>query len=93
MSYNTIAQMAHDGDLQQRFIACAAQEGIAAPDGWVLDNIWQLVSAPGLADSYQYAVDAANTNANPATGARDDVINDATILATVQARAAELTTP
>lgn len=85
MSYNTISVMARDGDLQQRFIACAAQEGIENPQNWVLTNIWQLVSSPGLAGSYSYAVDTTTINQNPNVGQRDDVINDATILSAVQA--------
>jgi hypothetical protein len=86
MSYNAIAEMARDGDLQQRFIACAAQEGIENPETWVRQNIWQLCAAPGLADSYEYAVNTDKIT----PGKLEDVISDATILATVQARETEL---
>ena len=95
MGYSTIAVMARDSFLRERFIGCAAQElgatdPAADPQAWVVDNIWALVSAPGLADSYQFAEDNKTVNVNPETGARTDVIDDATILATVQARIAAL---
>ncbi len=89
MSYNTIATMAHDGDLQQRFIACAAQEGEADPVSWVLGSIWTLVSDQAAIDSYQYAADQGLA----APGRRSDVVNDAKILSIVQARRAALATP
>lgn len=95
MAYNTIARMAQDGDLQQRFIACASQEleGNADPRAWVLDNIWELVSSGTLAADYQFALDGATINVNPATGMRDDVINDGAIQTAVLARIAELAQP
>lgn len=81
MSYNTIATMARDGDLQQRLIACAATEGIENPQNWVLGNNWKLAATPGFADAYQYAVDVHNGR----PGYYDDVINDQMILSAVQA--------
>lgn len=80
MSYNTIASMARDGDLQQRLIACAAAEGIDGAQSWALSNVWHLAATPGFADAYQYAVD--NHNGRP--GFYDDVINDQMILGAVQ---------
>lgn len=82
MSYNTIARAAHDGDLQQRFIACAAREGIEDPQSWVLSNIWQLVADPGVANSYE----SASQTGLAEIGKRDDVVTDGTILAVTQAR-------
>lgn len=84
MSYNTIASMARDGDLQQRLIACAASEGVADPQGWTLANVWHLAATPGFSDAYQYAVDGTTVNQNPRVGQRDDVINDQMILGAVQ---------
>lgn len=90
MSYNTIVHMAHDGDLQQRFIACAAQEGIDQPDSWVLTNKWALVASdPQAIADYAYAEDTDNQGLAQ-YGKRDDVINDAKILAIVQARVGAL---
>lgn len=85
MSYNTIVLMAHDGDLQQRFIACAAQEGIESPDSWVLANIWTLVSDADAIASYQYAMETDNDGVGE-YGRQSDVVNDAKILSIVQAK-------
>lgn len=91
MSYNTIVHMAHDGDLQQRFIACAAQEGIDQPDAWVLTNKWALVASDSQAVAdYAYAMDLDNAGIGQ-YGKREDIINDAKLLAIVQARVAALT--
>ena len=80
MSYNTIARAALDGDLQQRLMAAAAQEGHPSPQSFILGNIWTIVANPGIADPYAYAL--GNRVDRP--GAYDDVVNDATILAVVQ---------
>lgn len=80
MSYNTIAAAAKDGDLQQRLMAAAAQEGHPDPQGFVLRHAWQIAADPGIAAPYAYAI--GNRMATP--GKYDDVVNDATILAVVQ---------
>ena len=82
MSYNTTALAAHDGDLQQRFTACAAAEGVNSPLTWVLNNIWALVVDPGVADAYA----SAHSSGLAEIGKRDDVVTDAVILAVTQAR-------
>lgn len=85
MSYSTIVVMANDGDLQQRFTACAAQEGVANPDSWVYSNRWALVALDTDAiASYAYAMDLDNDGIG-SIGKRSDVINDAKILSIVQA--------
>lgn len=87
MSYSTIAKMARDGDLHDRFAACVAQENIADNAvGWVSDNAWQLVTAADAVAAYDYATGAGVSN----PGARDDVVTDGMILAAVTARAAEV---
>lgn len=85
MSLNTIVHMAHDGDLQQRFIACAAQEGIDQPDSWVMMYRWLLVRDTEAVAAYQFAVDGDHDRIG-SYGKRSDVINDAKILSIVQAR-------
>lgn len=80
MSYNTIARAAQDGDLQQRLMAAAAQEGHPQPQQFILSHIWTIVANPGIADPYAYAL--GNRVDRP--GHYDDVVNDATILAVVQ---------
>lgn len=90
MTYNlnTIATVANDGDLQQRFIACAAQEGVANPEAWVTTNKWELaaqdVSVGGLLDAYQYVIDT-DPNHYKDWGRDPGIINDAMILSVVQA--------
>lgn len=82
MSYNHIARCAQDGDLQQRLIACAAQEGHPNPNpqSFVLSKIWTIVSDPDIAEPYDYAV-----NSRKATpGKWDDVVNDGAILTVIQ---------
>ena len=81
MSYNTIAVMARDADLQQRFIACAAKEGLRDPQQWVMPRIWTLVSHDGLPDAYQSAVDSKKIT----PGALEEVIGDAALLEALQA--------
>ena len=86
MSYNTIARCAEDADLQQRVVACAAQEGVEGPDSWAAGHRWKFAANPDVAAPYAYAMEQGL--ANP--GKRDDVINDNIILSVVQAlRAAE----
>lgn len=80
MSYNTIARAALDGDLQQRLKAAAAQENHPDPHGFVQRHLWEIVSDPGIAEPYAYAM--GNRVESP--GKWDDVVNDATILAVVQ---------
>lgn len=90
MSYNTFARMAHDGDLQQRMIASAAQEGVEEPQSWVLSNIWQLVTTGTLSTDYQYAIDVHRVDR---PGYYEDIVNDGAILSVIQARIAALAEP
>lgn len=89
MSYNTISNMARDNDLMQRFIACAAQEGVTNPEVWVSANRWELVSDTEAVASYQYAADL-DTDDIGFYGKRSAVINDTKILSIVQTRIAAL---
>lgn len=85
MSYASIVEMANSGSLRSRVTACVAQEGIDNPEQWTASNIWKIVSQPGWADDWDYTKGTYNVNNNPDTGARSDVIDDAQILAAVQA--------
>lgn len=87
MSYTTTATMARDGYLHERFTAAAATLDLDGtdPHTWVMANIWALISHGNIAGDYAYAEDAKTINVNPNTGQRDDVINDAAILAAVTA--------
>lgn len=100
MSYLSVMDTANSFTLQQRVQACAAQEAAAAdvvlPGGvaaWVLSNMLALVASSGWADKWQYAKDTESVNNNPDTGARNDVISDADILAAVQPRVLALNPP
>lgn len=91
MTYLTMTDIANSHTLQQRIQACAAQEAAAAdvylPGGtatWTLNNMLTLAATPGWDDKWAYAKDTATVNVNPDTGARDDVISDADIVAAVQ---------
>lgn len=84
MTYNTIATMAADGDLQQRFIGCAAQENVENPDTWVLANRWELVTDTGIEAAYRSAQETGLAG----IGKREDVITDGAILSIVQAQIA-----
>lgn len=85
MSYQSVVEMAGSNSLLQRIVAAAATENIPEPLTWAQANMWKLCSTPDWDDAWQYAVDNANVNVNPDTGARDDVINDNMILGAVQA--------
>lgn len=77
--------MKNSRGLWERLVAAAAQEDIAQPEIWVNDNLWPLVSRTDWLTAWEYAEDTMTANHNPDVGARDDVINDAMILAAVQA--------
>lgn len=85
MAYSAIADMARSNTLVNRITGAAAQEGIPDPQAWAMAHVWQIAAQPGWADAWAYAVDTANDDVNPDTGARPGVIGDAMILAAVQA--------
>lgn len=85
MAYSTIAEIAGSTSLQTRIAGAAAQEGVDLPVGWAATHAWEIAASPEWADNWAYAVDTATVNVNPDTGARNDVISDAMILAAVQA--------
>lgn len=93
MSYRSTVKMAVSTSLRERIIAAAANEGEPDPEGWVQANMWPIVTSPGWADKWDYAVDNYNDDYNPDTGARPGVISDADILAAVSARREELAQP
>lgn len=83
--YNAVADMANDGFLQQRLIACAAVEGIPNPEQWVLARKWELAAHDsgegGAVAAYEYAVNVGYAD----VGKREDTITDAVLLGIVQA--------
>lgn len=85
MTYNTIILMANDGDLIQRFTACAAQEGVPGPDGWAYSNRWALAGYDQAAIDAYASAEAGDTDEIGGYGKRQDVITDGVILAIVQA--------
>lgn len=85
MSYSTLNTMRQSPGLMARIVACAAQEGSDSPEGWAQTNSWNVISGSDWVDAYAYAEDTKTVNVNPDTGARDDVITDTMILASVQA--------
>ena len=91
MSYRSLAEMKLSATLLQRIAACAALEGVDQPENWVAVYQWKIISRSDWVDAWSYARDNGTANVNPDTGARDDVINDAMILAAVQAVLADVT--
>jgi hypothetical protein len=91
-SYLAISQIANDTYMNQRVLACAAQQqqlGAAIDSGnWVWQNRYFWASSPTWGEKWDYA----HATHDPATGeppyqagADATVITDADILATVQA--------
>jgi hypothetical protein len=93
VSYLSVVQMASSQSLLSRIIAAAAAEGVAQPQAWAQENVWRIVSSPGWADAWAYAVDTATDEHNPDTGKRPTVISDPMILAAVQALAPQPVEP
>ena len=81
MAYEHLTMVANDGDLQQRLIACAAQEGIDNPEQWVTERRWTWATQPGWADAYHPAIISYIDR----PGLRPGAIQDSMILAAVQA--------
>src|SRR6478735_1187437 len=85
---NTVVAVANDGDLQQRFIALAAVEGIANPDSWVTSNRRQIAahdtSEGGLLDAYHYAF-VTEPNGLKSKGRDPGIINVSMIVSVIQA--------
>jgi len=85
MSYADIADMTNSVSLTNRVAAAAAGEGERDAWAWATENAWAVAASPGWADAWQYAKANQTADDNPDTGARPGVINDAMILAAVQA--------
>jgi len=79
-AYLTISVIAQDLNMQNRVIACAAQQRIGDPQFWAINHSYQWASSPTWAEKWDYAV----ANNNPEPGADPAVITDGDILATVQ---------
>lgn len=83
MSYNDIASMAVNAQLQARITACAAVEGEPIPATWMSTYIWTVVASPGWGDAWDYGL---TSGIPPETiGADESVITDGMILSAVQA--------
>lgn len=85
MAYSSIVQMARSSSLISRITAAAAAEGESSPEMWATRHGWEVVSEPGWADAWDYALGTASPDHNPDTGARPGVISDGMILSAVQA--------
>lgn len=85
MTYNSIIEIAQNQALIGRIAAAAVAEGVPDPELWAANHKWQVAAQPGWADAWLYAKENTTVNTNPNIGQRDDVINDAMILAAVQA--------
>lgn len=81
MSYKIQADMADDGHLSRRVIACAATENVDSPEQWAYINRWPLYSQPGWVDAYAAAVEAGVEH----PGEDENAITDGMILDAVQA--------
>jgi hypothetical protein len=73
--------MTLDRELARRIVACAATEGVAEPEAWVVAHKWELSAQPGWDAAYAYAIDSKNLH----PGEDEGVITDANILTAVQA--------
>jgi hypothetical protein len=83
MTYNTVVAMAASQSLIARVAACAAELDNTQARTWAGTNILSLVATAPSALQDAWAGAAADENANPDTGYREDVITDAMILAAV----------
>ncbi|MGW9021255.1 hypothetical protein ACWGOE_07225 [Leucobacter chromiiresistens] len=80
MSYWFQADLADDSSLRRRVIACAAREGISAPETWAHEQRWRLSVQPGWVEAFA----SAKISENPDPGRDEAVISDGMILAAVQ---------
>lgn len=81
MSYSTQADLADDGHMRRRVVACAASEGISNPESWASEQRWALSASPGWVSAYASALAAEKER----PGDDEAVISDGMILAAVQA--------
>ena len=81
MTYADITDMAHNQDLLDRIIACAAEEGDPQPEQWAYANRWRVVAQPGWAAAWASAI-AGNVDR---PGRDAGVVTDGQILSAVQA--------
>lgn len=85
MTYNTVVAMANSQSLIARVAACAAELGNTQARQWAGTNILSLVATAPATLQTAWDGAAADENANPDTGHREDVITDAMILSAVTA--------
>lgn len=80
MSYKIQADLAEDGQLSRRVIACAATEDLDSPEQWTYLNRWPLSKQPGWVEAYADAI--ASGVERP--GDAEDAITDQMILDAVR---------
>lgn len=93
MSYYGISQMRSSPGLQQRIVACVAQESDGDPVQVADEIMWQVVAEPGWSEAWDAAVAAAKEQGPQAAtdpGIDPAVITDAMIFAAVQKHLAAL---
>lgn len=92
--YQDIVEMAVSSSLRDRIAAVAAKEGVPGdPIQWANQRRWQFASMPGWAEDWEYAKNTYSINMNPDMGIRNDVIDDAQLLAAVQQIISEESSP
>lgn len=84
MTYQNIANIAQDGLIQRRVLACAFEQKIDNPLQWVADHQWMLAAQPGWADKWASALQNHAAEPDYQPGSDEAVITDADILAAVQ---------
>lgn len=82
MTYAQVYEMSQNASLQRRIAAAAAQQGQDNPSAWASLYVLNVCASPGWEDAW--AAGLASDQAGADTGAREDVITDAMILAAVQ---------
>lgn len=84
MSFLTIVRMVQSSMLNQRCVACTAQELQTNDDPvtWVAQNIWLICASPGWSEAWASADAGAGTQGD--WGADEAVITDGMILSAVQ---------
>lgn len=88
MSYLTQGTISRNPSMQDRVAQCAASEGIADPDLWMMNHARQWAASPGWDAAWESAI-ASHPEPEYDPGADAAVITDPMILSEVQSLHAE----
>lgn len=83
MTYLIVAMIRQDPWIRDRVAACAATEGVSAPEQWTMEHAWQFAAQPGWAAAWESAL-AVHPEDDYLPGKDEAVVTDAMILAAVQ---------